>query len=92
MLVVSSSLDQSVMLEKLDGLEAILKVTVLGVRGTKVRLGFEVVSLEPARPSEVKERLLDVSQTPAANQGMESTQVWDWSEEDDVEAKQQTDQ
>jgi hypothetical protein len=92
MLVVSSGLDQSVMLEKLDGFEARLKVTVLGVRGTKVRLGFEVVPMDPARPLEGAERLADRPPGSSANRGMESTQVWDWFEEGDVEAKQDTGQ
>lgn len=92
MLIVSSNLNQSVILEKLDGFEARLKVTVLGVRGTKVRLGFEVVLRDPDRPAEVMDRLLDVSPVPSENQGMETTQVWDWSEEDDLESKIPSDQ
>ena len=87
MLIVSSHLHQSVILGELDGLKALLKVTVLGVRGTKVRLGFEVVPADPARPSERVERRPDSPPGALANQGMDSTQVWDWSEEDDVEAK-----
>lgn len=92
MLVVSSSLDHSVILGKLDGLETMLKVTVLGVRGNKVQLGFEVVPRDPDRSSEVRERQPDASPVPAENQGMDSTQIWDWAEANDVEANPQTGQ
>jgi carbon storage regulator CsrA len=40
-----------------DGFHSLLKVTVLGIRGTKVRLGFEVDANIPVHRSEVWERV-----------------------------------
>ena len=64
MLIVSRSLDQSVIVGEFDGLELMLKVTVLGVRGKKVRLGFEVLSGDLSAPSDVRE------QFPAAQRNL----------------------
>ncbi len=44
MLIVSRKTEESVVVGDFDGFEQVLKVTVLDVRGQKVRLGFEVVT------------------------------------------------
>lgn len=90
MLIVSSHVHQSVVVGELDGLESMLKVTVLEVRGTKVQLGFEVLPSEPSRPSEGVERLPDAPSGSSANQGMDSTQDWAWTEEA-ADSKRRTD-
>jgi carbon storage regulator CsrA len=40
-----------------DGFHSLLKVTVLGIRGANVRLGFEVDANVPVHRSEVWERV-----------------------------------
>jgi carbon storage regulator CsrA len=40
-----------------DGFQRLLKVTVLGIRGTHVKLGFEVDAGVPVHRSEVWERI-----------------------------------
>jgi sRNA-binding carbon storage regulator CsrA len=40
-----------------NGLECLLKVTVLGIQGTTVRLGFEARDDLPVRPWELWERI-----------------------------------
>ena len=56
MLVLSRGSRESVVVGGDDGIHRLLKVTVLGVSGGRVRLGFEVDSGVPVRRSEVWER------------------------------------
>jgi carbon storage regulator CsrA len=55
MLVLSRKNRESVVVGGDDGFHRLLKVTVLGVHGTDVRLGFEVDPGVPVRRSEVWE-------------------------------------
>jgi carbon storage regulator len=57
MLVLSRKHGQSVVVGRADGFSRLLKVTVLGVRGTAVKLGFEVDADVPVHRSEVWERI-----------------------------------
>ena len=57
MLVLSRKSQQSVMIGGADSFHSLLKVTVLGVRGGNVRLGFEVDANVPVHRSEVWERV-----------------------------------
>ncbi len=82
MLIVTRSQQQSVIVGEFDGLELMLKVTVLGVQGTKVRLGFEVMSDDPG-PSESWEQISDNQPKPAAKPGMATTEEWEWDWEED---------
>ena len=75
MLVLSRKHLESVVVGKADGFDRLLKVTVLGIHGTKVKLGFEVDPEVLVHRSEVWERLQDGGQRkrpqsspPAMNQ------------------------
>jgi carbon storage regulator len=57
MLVLSRKSQESVMVGGSEGFESLLKVTVLDVRGGKVRLGFEVGADVPVHRFEVWERI-----------------------------------
>ena len=57
MLVLSRRSRQSVVIGGADGLHRLLKVTVLDIRGTQVRLGFEVDADIPVHRLEVWERI-----------------------------------
>jgi carbon storage regulator CsrA len=57
MLVLSRKNRESVVVGGTDGFHRLLKVTVLGIQGTKVKLGFEVDSNVPVHRSEVWERI-----------------------------------
>ncbi|NMC19096.1 MAG: carbon storage regulator [Thermogutta sp.] len=77
MLVLSRKNRQSVVVGGSDGFQRLLKVTVLGIQGTTVKLGFEVDPDVPVHRSEVWERLQaggqregPESSPPAANQEM----------------------
>jgi hypothetical protein len=88
MLIVTRSLQQSVIVGEFDGFELMLKVTVLGVSGKKVRLGFEVVTDDPDRPLKAWEQLADDQPDPAGMPGMATTLECDWDldwEEDVIE-------
>ena len=86
MLIVSRSLDQSVIVGEFDGLELMLKVTVLGVRGKKVRLGFEVLSDDLSRPAVVRESFSAAQPNLSTNPGMATTQEWNLGEDASGEA------
>ena len=62
MLVLSRKHLESVVVGKADGLDRLLKVSVLGIHGTKVKLGFEVDPEVLVHRSEVWERLQDGGQ------------------------------
>ena len=57
MLVLSRTNRESVVIGASDGLHRLLKVTVLGIHGTDVTLGFEVDTDVPVQRSEVLERI-----------------------------------
>ena len=57
MLVLSRKSQESVVVGASDRLEQVLKVTVLEIRGTSVRLGFEADAGIPVHRAEVWERI-----------------------------------
>ena len=57
MLVLSRKSTESVLVGGSDGFQRLLKVTVLGINGSKVKLGFEVDADVPVHRSEVWERI-----------------------------------
>lgn len=57
MLVLSRKNQESVVIGGTDGVHRLLKVTVLGIHGTNVKLGFEVDANIPVHRSEVWERI-----------------------------------
>ena len=57
MLIVTRQSSQSVVVGTFDGFERVLKVTVLDVRGSKVRLAFEILSDDSLSNAEVWEQL-----------------------------------
>ena len=57
MLVLSRKNQESVVIGGADGLHRLLKVTVLGVQGARVKLGFEVDDDVPVHRAEVWERI-----------------------------------
>ena len=57
MLVLSRRSRESVVIGGADGLHRLLKVTVLEIRGTHVKLGFEVDEDVPVHRSELWERI-----------------------------------
>jgi carbon storage regulator CsrA len=57
MLVLSRKDQESVVVGGADGFHRLLKVTVLGIHGTNVELGFEVDPDVPVHRSEVWERV-----------------------------------
>jgi carbon storage regulator CsrA len=57
MLVLSRKNLQSVVVGGSDGFERLLKVTVLEIRSSNVKLGFEVDASVPVHRSEVWERI-----------------------------------
>ena len=57
MLVLSRKDHESVVVGGSDGFHRVLKVTVLGIHGTNVKLGFEVDPDVPVHRSEVWERV-----------------------------------
>ena len=57
MLVLSRKHQESVVIGGTDGFHRLFKVTVLGIHGTSVKLGFEVDPDVPVHRSEVWERI-----------------------------------
>ena len=57
MLVLSRKQQQSVVIGGADGFHRLLKVTVLGINGSNVKLGFEVDADVPIHRAEVWERI-----------------------------------
>jgi carbon storage regulator len=57
MLVLSRKNRESVVIGGADGIHRLMKVTVLGIKGANVRLGFEVDASVPVHRSEVWERI-----------------------------------
>ena len=61
MLILTRKNGESVVVGEDNGVQRLLKVTVLDIRGRKVRLGFEVDSSVPVHRLEVWERIRDAS-------------------------------
>jgi carbon storage regulator len=57
MLVLSRKIQESVMVAGASGLEQLIKVTVLDIRGGRVRLGFDAGADVPVHRAEVWERI-----------------------------------
>ncbi len=57
MLVLSRKCRESVVVGGTESFHRLLKVTVLGIQGSNVKLGFEVDTSVPVHRSEVWERL-----------------------------------
>ena len=57
MLVLSRKNRESVVIGGSDGIHRLMKVTVLGIKGSNVKLGFEVDPEVPVHRSEVWERI-----------------------------------
>ena len=57
MLVLSRKNQESIVIGGSDGVQPMLKVTVLEIRGGKVKLGFEADPNIPVQRSEVWERI-----------------------------------
>ena len=57
MLVLSRRQRESVVVGGADGSNRLLKVTVLGIKGANVKLGFQVDANVPVHRSEVWERI-----------------------------------
>jgi carbon storage regulator len=57
MLVLSRKHRESVVIGGSDSFHRVLKVTVLGIRGTNVKLGFDVDADVPVHRAEVWERI-----------------------------------
>ena len=62
MLVLSRKRRESVVIGGADGLHRLLKVTVLGIHGTNVKLGFEVDANVPIHRAEAWEHIRAHSQ------------------------------
>ena len=69
MLVLSRKSLESVVVGGAEGFPRLLKVTVLGIQGAKVKLGFEVDSDVPVHRSEVWERINAGGQTGSLSEG-----------------------
>ena len=69
MVVLSRKNRESVVVGGTDGLHRLLKVTVLGINGTNVKLGFEADADVPVHRAEVWERIR------ARGQPLEAEQV-----------------
>jgi hypothetical protein len=82
MFIVTRNLRQSVIVGEFDSSEQMLKVTVLGVSGTQVQLGFEVVMDGPDKPLKTEEPRADGEPKPRTMPGMATTQEFDWDWED----------
>jgi len=57
MLILSRKSQESVVVGGSEGFQRMLKVTVLEIRGTSVRLGFEIDAQVPVHRLEVWERI-----------------------------------
>jgi carbon storage regulator CsrA len=70
MLVLSRKSRESVVVGGADGFHRLLKVTVLGVHGTNVKLGFEVDPDIPVHRSEVWEQINGNGRQKAQAEGL----------------------
>lgn len=69
MLVLSRKSQESVVVGGSGGFHRLLKVTVLGIRGANVKLGFEVDTDVPVHRSEVWERIKAAGQAGTLTEG-----------------------
>jgi carbon storage regulator len=69
MLVLSRKSQESVVIGGSDGLNRLLKVTVLGIKGANVKLGFEADPDVPVHRSEVWERINGNGQAESLRRG-----------------------
>jgi carbon storage regulator len=69
MLVLSRKSRESVVVGGTDGVEPTLKLTVLDIRGGKVRLGFEADAGVPVHRWEVWERIRANGRTDSPTEG-----------------------
>ena len=69
MLVLSRKSQESVVIGGSDGLHRLLKVTVLGIKGTNVKLGFDVDPEIPVHRSEVWEQINGNGQPKSLTEG-----------------------
>jgi carbon storage regulator len=65
MLILARKSQEAVVISGTHGIEQVLKVTVLEVRGGTVKLGFEAGDEVPIHRAEVWERIRAESQPPA---------------------------
>jgi carbon storage regulator len=63
MLVLTRKCQEAVVVGAVNGLETLLKVTVLGIENNKVRLGFEAPVDVPVHRLEVWERICALGKT-----------------------------
>lgn len=61
MLVLSRKRCEAVVIGAADGIHQLMRVTVLGIQGTNVKLGFEVDASVPVHRSEVWERIREMT-------------------------------
>lgn len=73
MLILSRKSQESVVVGGTDGFHRLLKVTVLGIYGQKVKLGFEVDADVPVHRAEVRERIVAEAQSGSFSQGLAAT-------------------
>jgi carbon storage regulator CsrA len=73
MLVLSRKTQESVVVGGADRFERLLKVTVLEIRGGKVRLGFDVGAEIPVRRWEVWERIRASGRRDTPTEGSAAT-------------------
>ena len=69
MLVLSRKNNESVLVGGSDDFQRLLKVTVLGINGSKVKLGFDVDADVPVHRSEVWERINGNAQAESLTKG-----------------------
>ena len=69
MLVLSRKNLQSVVVGGADGSHQLLKITVLGIKGANVKLGFEADADVPVHRSEVWERINGNGQAESLTEG-----------------------
>jgi carbon storage regulator len=73
MLVLSRKSRESVVVGGADSFHRLLKVTVLGIKGANVKLGFEVDPEVPVHRSEVWERINGNGQAKSRTEGTAPT-------------------
>jgi len=71
MLVLSRKAQESVVVGGSENFERLLKVTVLEIRGGRVRLGFDVDDDVPVHRWEVWERILAAGRLDSPSEGAE---------------------
>jgi carbon storage regulator len=75
MLVLSRKSHESVVIGGSPSLQPVLKVTVLEIRGGKVKLGFEADAQVPVQRSEVWERIHAGEKAAAPTEEFDATSI-----------------